>query len=167
MIIAIFGIALTGININTALQVPADKRDKSNFTFSIIMLVIAVIGLGVAGWFTLKTFKAPSPEVAHQESLEKIDPTLAKVDQLIKKLEETTPSPQNFKNKSQLGNLRAAQAALGGQVAEISTELAAFQTSLSERLESIKAAIVQGAQQEAAAAASAQSGLQVAAETAQ
>jgi hypothetical protein len=145
VVVCICAIALASININTAFKLPAEKRDNGNFNFSIMILVAGIIGLGISGYFTYASFKAPSAE--------ELDPTLAKLDGMFENLRESAPKPANFSDPTKLRNLEAAEAELTGKVQAITSEVAAYQQSLAARLEEVKAAVKQKAMANAAAAA--------------
>lgn len=144
ILIAVLGIALASMNINTYMKLANDKRDKNsmnNFNFSIFILVASILALGVAGYFTFKGFTGPSAEEAQQAALSVLDPTLAKLDLMMEDLVATAPTPANFADPSKLRNLEAVEANLTGKVQAITSEVAAYQQALAGRLEEVKAAV--------------------------
>jgi hypothetical protein len=156
MVIAIVGIALGSMNINTYMKLDKKDKDKNttnNLNFSIFIICFSVLAMGIAGYFTYKAFQAPSAEDAKKMALAALDPTLAKLDTMMENLKTTAPKPANFADPSKLRNLEAAEANLTGKVTAITTEVQAYQQALAARLEEVKAAVKQQAAAQAAAAA--------------
>jgi hypothetical protein len=147
VMIAIFGIALASINISTALKLPADKRDKNNFNFSIFMLVAALLGFGVAGYFAFQSFKAPSAEVveaaiAQSKNLPNLNATT-----------DAVPTSEQIQTLMTPNNVRTAQSAMNAEIDKTISGLMETKTMKGSQLQARLQGLIAAAQAMAAATA--------------
>ena len=149
ILIAIIGIALTSINISTALKLPADKRDKGNFNFSIIMLVFALLGLGVAGYFTFQSFKAPSAEEVEAAVV------AAKSLPNFNVAEASVPTSEQVQTLMTPDNVRAAQSAMDSELDKLISALGETKQMKNSQLQARLQGLIAAAQAMAAASTAA------------
>ena len=149
ILIAIIGIALASINISTALKLPADKRDKSNFNFSIIMLVFALLGLGVAGYFTFQSFKAPSAEEVEAAVV------AAKSLPNFNAAEAAVPTTEQVQTLMTPDNVRAAQSAMDSELDKLISALGETKQMKNSQLQARLQGLIAAAQAMAAASTAA------------
>lgn len=149
ILIAIIGIALTSINISTALKLPADKRDKGNFNFSIIMLVFALLGLGVAGYFTFQSFKAPS--------VEEVEAAVVAAKSLpnFNAAEASVPTSEQVQTLMTPDNVRAAQSAMDSELDKLISALGETKQMKNSQLQARLQGLIAAAQAMAAASTAA------------
>lgn len=145
MMIAVFGIALASINISTALKVPADKRDKNNFNFSIFMLVAAILGLGIAGYFAFKSFKAPSEEAVEAAV------AIAKSLPNFNAAEAAVPTTEQVQTLMTPNNVRAAQSAMDSELDKLISALGETKQAKNAQLQARLQGLIAAAQAMAAA----------------
>ena len=145
MMIAVFGIALASINISTALKVPADKRDKNNFNFSIFMLVAAILGLGIAGYFAFKSFKAPSEEAVEAAV------AIAKSLPNFNAAEAAVPTTEQVQTLMTPNNVRAAQSAMDSELDKLISALDETKKTKNAQLQARLQGLIGAAQAVAAA----------------
>jgi heme/copper-type cytochrome/quinol oxidase subunit 2 len=152
IVVAIMGIALASMNINTFLKVPTDKRDKNstnNFNFSIFILVASILALGVAGYFTFKAFKAPAPEeVAAAIAVAKSLPN-------INAAEATVPTTEQVQALMTTNNVRHAQGAMNAELDKLISALGETKQMKNAQLQSRLQGLIGAAQAMAAATAAA------------
>jgi len=149
LVIAIFGITLSAININTALKVPADKRDKSNFNFSIVMLVVAILGLGIAGYFTFQSFKAPSAEAVEQAV------AVAKSLPNFNAAEAAVPTSEQVQTLMTPNNVRKAQSDMDAELDKLISALGETKQMKNAQLQARLQGLIAAAQAMSAAATAA------------
>ena len=148
IVVAIMGIALASMNINTFLKVPTDKRDKNstnNFNFSIFILVVSILALGVAGYFTFKAFKAPAPEeVAAAIAVAKSLPN-------INAAEATVPTTEQVQALMTPNNVRHAQGAMNAELDKLISALGETKQMKNAQLQSRLQGLIAAAQAMSAA----------------
>lgn len=157
IVVAVLGIALASMNINTYMKLANDKRDKNsmnNFNFSIFILVASILALGVAGYFTFKAVQAPAPEEAAAAIEEAV--AIAKSLPNFSTAEEAVPTTEQVQALMTPNNVRHAQGAMDAELNKLISGLGETKqmknAQLQARLQGLIAAI--GAAQAAAAAAS-------------
>jgi len=143
IVVAIMGIALASMNINTFLKVPNDKRDKNstnNFNFSIFILVVSILALGIAGYFTFKAFKAPAPEeVAAAIAVAKSLPN-------INAAEATVPTTEQVQALMTPNNVRHAQGAMNAELDKLISALGETKQMKNAQLQSRLQGLIAAAQ---------------------
>ena len=148
IVVAIMGIALASMNINTFLKVPNDKRDKNstnNFNFSIFILVVSILALGIAGYFTFKAFKAPAPEeVAAAIAVAKSLPN-------INAAEATVPTTEQVQALMTPNNVRHAQGAMNAELDKLISALGETKQMKNAQLQSRLQGLIAAAQAMSAA----------------
>jgi len=148
IVVAIMGIALASMNINTFLKVPNDKRDKNstnNFNFSIFILVVSILALGVAGYFTFKAFKAPAPEeLAAAIAVAKSLPNFSAA-------EAAVPTTEQIQGLMTPKNARNAQVAMNAQIEGLITALGETKQMKNSQLQSRLQGLIAAAQAMSAA----------------
>ena len=148
IVVAIMGIALASMNINTFLKVPTDKRDKNstnNFNFSIFILVVSILALGVAGYFTFKAFKAPAPEeVAAAIAVAKSLPN-------INAAEATVPTTEQVQALMTPNNVRHAQGDMNAELDKLISALGETKQMKNAQLQSRLQGLIAAAQAMSAA----------------
>jgi len=157
IVVAVLGIALASMNINTYMKLADDKRDKNsmnNFNFSIFILVASILALGVAGYFTFKGFTSAAPEEAAAAIEEAV--AIAKSLPNFSTAEEAVPTTEQVQALMTPNNVRHAQGAMDAELNKLISGLGETKqmknAQLQARLQGLIAAI--GAAQAAAAAAS-------------
>ena len=157
IVVAVLGIALASMNINTYMKLANDKRDKNsmnNFNFSIFILVASILALGVAGYFTFKAVQSPAPEEAAAAIEEAV--AIAKSLPNFSTAEEAVPTTEQVQALMTPNNVRHAQGAMDAELNKLISGLGETKqmknAQLQARLNGLIAAI--GAAQAAAAAAS-------------
>ena len=145
IVIAIFGIALASMNISTALQVPADKRDNNGFNFSCVTLAFSIIGLGVAGYFTFKAFKAPSAEAVEQAVAQ------AKSLPNFNAAEAAVPTTEQVQTLMTPNTVRAAQSAMDSELDKLISALGETKQMKNTQLQARLQGLIAAAQAMAAA----------------
>jgi hypothetical protein len=142
------GIALASMNINTFLKVPNDKRDKNstnNFNFSIFILVVSILALGVSGYFTFKAFKAPAPEeLAAAIAVAKSLPNFSAA-------EAAVPTTEQIQGLMTPKNARNAQVAMNAQIEGLITALGETKQMKNSQLQSRLQGLIAAAQAMSAA----------------
>jgi len=148
IVVAIMGIALASMNINTFLKVPNDKRDKNstnNFNFSIFILVVSILALGVSGYFTFKAFKAPAPEeLAAAIAVAKSLPNFSAA-------EAAVPTTEQIQGLMTPKNARNAQVAMNAQIEGLITALGETKQMKNSQLQSRLQGLIAAAQAMSAA----------------
>jgi hypothetical protein len=148
IIVAVMGIALASMNINTYLKLPNDKRDKNstnNFNFSIFILVVSILALGVSGYFTFKAFKAPAPEeVAAAIAVAKSLPN-------INAAEATVPTTEQVQALMTPNNVRHAQGAMNAELDKLISALGETKQMKNAQLQSRLQGLIAAAQAMSAA----------------
>lgn len=157
IVVAVLGIALASMNINTYMKLANDKRDKNsmnNFNFSIFILVASILALGVAGYFTFKAVQSPAPEEAAAALEEAV--AIAKSLPNFSTAEEAVPTTEQVQALMTPNSVRHAQGVMDAELTKLISGLTETKemknAQLQARLQGLIAAI--GAAQAAAAAAS-------------
>ena len=113
MVIAIVGIALGSMNINTYMKLDKKDKDKNttnNLNFSIFIICFSVLAMGIAGYFTFKAFKAPAPEeVAAAIAVAKSLPN-------FNAAEAAVPTTEQIQGLMAPNNVRKAQQVMNSQI---------------------------------------------------
>lgn len=116
IIVAIVGIALGAMNINTYMKLDKKDKDKNttnNLNFSIFIICFSVIALGVAGYFAFKAFKAPSAEeVAAAVAVAKSLPNFTAV-------EAAVPTTEQVQALATPNNVRRAQQSMNSELEKL------------------------------------------------
>jgi len=145
IVVAICAIALTSINIQTYLT--TNKPKDSNFNFSCIVLAFSIIGLGVAGYFTFQSFKAPSAEVveaaiAQSKNLPNLNATT-----------DAVPTSEQIQTLMTPNNVRTAQSAMNAEIDKTISGLMETKTMKGSQLQARLQGLIAAAQAMAAATA--------------
>ena len=152
IVVAVLGIALASMNINTYMKLANDKRDKNstnNFNFSIFILVASILALGVAGYFTFKSFTAPSAE-AIQAAV-----AVAKNLPNIQAAENTIPTTEQVQALATPNNVRHAQGAMNAEIDKLISALGETKQMKNAQLQSRLQGLIAAAQAMSAATAAA------------
>ena len=145
IVVAICAIALTSINIQTYLS--TNKPKDSNFNFSCIILAFSIIGLGVAGYFTFQSFKAPAPEeveaaIAQSKNLPNLNAT-----------KDAVPTSEQIQTLMTPNNVRTAQSAMNAEIDKTISGLMETKTMKGSQLQARLQGLIAAAQAMAAATA--------------
>jgi hypothetical protein len=145
IVVAICAIALTSITIQTYLT--TNKPKDSNFNFSCIVLAFSIIGLGVAGYFTFQSFKAPAPEVveaaiAQSKNLPNLNATT-----------DAVPTTEQIQTLMTPNNVRTAQSAMNAEIDKTISGLTETKTMKNTQLQARLQGLIAAAQAMAAATA--------------
>ena len=145
IVVAICAIALTSINIQTYLS--TNKPKDSNFNFSCIILAFSIIGLGVAGYFTFQSFKAPAPEeveaaIAQSKNLPNLNATT-----------DAVPTSEQIQTLMTPNNVRTAQSAMNAEIDKTISGLMETKTMKGSQLQARLQGLIAAAQAMAAATA--------------
>jgi len=156
IVVAIIGIALGSMNINTFLKLPDKSRDqnsKNNFGFSIFILVVSILALGVAGYFTFKSVQAPAPEEAAAAVEEAV--ALAKSLPNFNSAEAAVPTTEQVRTLMTPNNVRHAQAAMDSELDKLISGLGETKQMKNAQLQARLQGLIAAAQAMAAATAAA------------
>ena len=156
IVVAIIGIALGSMNINTFLKLPDKSRDqnsKNNFGFSIFILVVSILALGVAGYFTFKSVQAPAPEEAAAAAEEAV--ALAKSLPNFNSAEAAVPTTEQVQTLMTPNNVRHAQAAMDSELDKLISGLGETKQMKNAQLQARLQGLIAAAQAMAAATAAA------------
>jgi hypothetical protein len=152
ILVAIIGIALASMNINTFLKLANDKRDKNstnNFNFSIFILVASILALGVAGYFTFKSVQAPAPEEAAAALEEAV--ALAKSLPNFNAAEAAVPTTEQVQTLMTPNNVRHAQGAMNAEIDKLISALGETKQMKNAQLQSRLQGLIAAAQAMSAA----------------
>lgn len=152
ILVAVVGIALASMNINTFMKLANDKRDKNstnNFNFSIFILVASIIALGVAGYFTFKSVQAPAPEEAAAAVEEAI--ALAKSLPNFNSAEAAVPTTEQVQTLMTPNNVRHAQGAMNAELDKLISALGETKQMKDAQLQARLQGLIAAAQAMAAA----------------
>jgi len=136
VVVAVCAIALTSINIQTYLS--TNKPKDSNFNFSAVILAMSIIALGVAGYFTFKSFQAPSAEaaVAAMEAAKSL-PNVSVAEAVV-------PTTEQVQALARPNNVRHAQGTMDAELDKLISALGETKqvknTQLQARLQGLIAA---------------------------
>ena len=152
IVVAVLGIALASMNINTYMKLANDKRDKNstnNFNFSIFILVASILALGVAGYFTFKSFTAPSAE--------EIEAVVAAAKNLpnIQAAENAIPTTEQVQTLATPNNVRHAQGAMNAELDKLVSSLGETKQMKNAQLQARLQGLIAAAQAMSAATAGA------------
>lgn len=156
IVVAIIGIALGSMNINTFLKLPDKSRDqnsKNNFGFSIFILVVSILALGVAGYFTFKSVQAPAPEEAAAAVEEAV--ALAKSLPNFNTAEAAVPTSEQVQTLMTPNNVRHAQGAMNAELDKLISGLGETKQMKNAQLQARLQGLIAAAQAMAAATAAA------------
>jgi len=156
IVVAIIGIALGSMNINTFLKLPDKSRDqnsKNNFGFSIFILVVSILALGVAGYFTFKSVQAPAPEEAAAAAEEAV--ALAKSLPNFSTAEAAVPTSEQVQTLTTSNNVRHAQGAMNAELDKLISGLGETKQMKNAQLQARLQGLIAAAQAMAAATAAA------------
>jgi hypothetical protein len=156
IIVAVLGIALASMNINTYMKLANDKRDgnsTNNFNFSIFILVASIIALGVAGYFTFKSVQAPAPEEAAAAVEEAV--ALAKSLPNFSTAEAAVPTTEQVQTLMTPNNVRHAQAAMDSELDKLISGLGETKQMKNAQLQARLQGLIAAAQAMSAATAAA------------
>ena len=156
IVVAIIGIALGSMNINTFLKLPDKSRDqnsKNNFGFSIFILVVSILALGVAGYFTFKSVQAPAPEEAAAAAEEAV--ALAKSLPNFSTAEAAVPTSEQVQTLTTPNNVRHAQGAMNAELDKLISGLGETKQMKNAQLQARLQGLIAAAQAMAAATAAA------------
>jgi len=152
ILVAVVGIALASMNINTFMKLANDKRDKNstnNFNFSIFILVASIIALGVAGYFTFKSVQAPAPEEAAAAVEEAV--ALAKSLPNFNSAEAAVPTTEQVQTLMTPNNVRHAQGAMNAELDKLISGLGETKQMKDAQLQARLQGLIAAAQAMAAA----------------
>jgi len=147
IVVAICAIALTSINIQTYLS--TNKPKDSNFNFSCIILAFSIIGLGVAGYFTFQSFKAPAPEEVEAAV------AIAKSLPNFNAAEAAVPTTEQVQTLMTPDNVRAAQSAMDSELDKLISALGETKQMKNSQLQARLQGLIAAAQAMAAASTAA------------
>ena len=147
IVVAICAIALTSINIHTYLS--TNKPKDSNFNFSCIILAFSIIGLGVAGYFTFQSFKAPAPEEVEAAV------AIAKSLPNFNAAEAAVPTSEQVQTLMTPDNVRAAQSAMDSELDKLISALGETKQMKNSQLQARLQGLIAAAQAMAAASTAA------------
>jgi len=156
ILVAVIGIALGSMNINTFLKLPDKSRDqnsKNNFGFSIFILVVSILALGVAGYFTFKSVQAPAPEEAAAAVEEAV--ALAKSLPNFNTAEAAVPTSEQVQTLMTPNNVRHAQGAMNAELDKLISGLGETKQMKNAQLQARLQGLIAAAQAMAAATAAA------------
>ena len=156
IVVAVIGIALGSMNINTYMKLPDKSRDqnsKNNFGFSIFILVVSILALGVAGYFTFKSVQAPAPEEAAAAVEEAV--ALAKSLPNFNSAEAAVPTTEQVQTLMTPNNVRHAQAAMDSELDKLISGLGETKQMKNAQLQARLQGLIAAAQAMAAATAAA------------
>ena len=156
IVVAVIGIALGSMNINTYMKVPDKSRDqnsKNNFGFSIFILVVSILALGVAGYFTFKSVQAPAPEEAAAAAEEAV--ALAKSLPNFSTAEAAVPTSEQVQTLTTSNNVRHAQGAMNAELDKLISGLGETKQMKNAQLQARLQGLIAAAQAMAAATAAA------------
>lgn len=152
MVIAIVGIALGAMNVNTFMKLDAKSKDKNstnNFNFSIFIICFSVVALGIAGYFTFKLFKAPAPEeVAAAVAAAKSLPN-------FQAAQDAVPTTNQIQTLMTPNNVRRAQGAMNAELDKLISSLGETKAMKGQQLQARLQGLIQAAQAMAAASTAA------------
>jgi len=143
VVVAICAIALTSINIQTYLT--TNKPKDSNFTFSALVLALSIVALGVAGYFTFKTYQAPSAEALAAATI------AAKSLPNLTALEAAVPTSEQVQALAHPNNVRRAQGAMNSEIDKIISSLGETKQMKNAQLQARLQGLIAAAQAMAAA----------------
>lgn len=152
ILVAIIGIALGSMNINTYMKLPDKSRDqnsKNNFGFSIFILVVSILALGVAGYFTFKSVQAPAPEEAAAAVEEAV--ALAKSLPNFNSAEAAVPTTEQVQTLMTPNNVRHAQGAMNAELDKLISGLGETKQMKNAQLQARLQGLIAAAQAMAAA----------------
>jgi len=148
VVIAIIGIALGAMNINTYMKLDKKEKDKNstnNMNFSIFIICVSVLAMGVAGYFAFKAFKAPAPEeVAAAIAAAKSLPNFSAAEAAI-------PTTEQVQGLMAPNNVRGAQLAMNKELDGLISSLSELKTTKNAQLQSRLQGLIAAAQAMAAA----------------
>ena len=152
VVIAIIGIALGAMNINTYMKLDKKDKDKNstnNMNFSIFIICVSVLAMGIAGYFAFKAFKAPSAEevaaaIAAAKSLPNINAA-----------EATVPTTEQVQALATPNNVRRAQGAMNAELDKLISSLGETKQMKNAQLQSRLQGLIAAAQAMAASTAAA------------
>ena len=156
IVVAVIGIALGSMNINTYMKLPDKSRDqnsKNNFGFSIFILVVSILALGVAGYFTFKSVQAPAPEEAAAAAEEAV--ALAKSLPNFSTAEAAVPTSEQVQTLMTPNNVRHAQGAMNAELDKLISGLGETKQMKNAQLQARLQGLIAAAQAMAAATAAA------------
>jgi heme/copper-type cytochrome/quinol oxidase subunit 2 len=156
ILVAVIGIALASMNINTYMKLANDKRDKNstnNFNFSIFILVASILALGVAGYFTFKSAQAPAPDEAAAALEEAV--ALAKSLPNFSTAEAAVPTTEQVQTLMTPNNVRHAQAAMDSELDKLISGLGETKQMKNAQLQARLQGLIAAAQAMSAATAAA------------
>jgi len=156
IVVAVIGIALGSMNINTYMKLPDKSRDqnsKNNFGFSIFILVVSILALGVAGYFTFKSVQAPAPEEAAAAAEEAV--ALAKSLPNFNSAEAAVPTSEQVQTLMTPNNVRHAQGAMNAELDKLISGLGETKQMKNAQLQARLQGLIAAAQAMAAATAAA------------
>ncbi len=152
IVVAIIGIALGSMNINTFLKLPDASRDqnsKNNFGFSVFILVISILALGIAGYFTFKSMQAPAPEQV--EAAAEAAVALAKSLPNFTSAEAAVPTTEQVQTLMTPNNVRHAQGAMNAELDKLISALGETKQMKNAQLQARLQGLIAAAQAMAAA----------------
>lgn len=148
IIVAILGIALGSMNIHTYMKLDKKDKDKNttnNLNFSIFIVCFSVIALGVAGYFTFKSFKAPSAEeVAEAVATAKSLPN-------FQTAEAAVPTTNQIQALMTPNNVRKAQQGMDAELDKLISALGETKQMKNAQLQARLQGLIAAAQAMAAA----------------
>jgi len=156
ILVAVIGIALGSMNINTFLKLPDKSRDqnsKNNFGFSIFILVVSILALGVAGYFTFKSVQAPAPDEAAAAVEEAV--ALAKSLPNFNTAEAAVPTTEQVQTLMTPNNVRHAQGVMNSELDKLISGLGETKQMKNAQLQARLQGLIAAAQAMAAATAAA------------
>jgi len=148
VIVAICAIALTSINIQTYMT--TNKEKDSNFNFSAVILALAIVALGVSGYFTYQSFKAPSAESLAAATI------AAKSLPNLTALEAAVPTSEQVQALAHPNNVRRAQGAMNSEINKVISSLGETKQMKNAQLQARLQGLIAAAQAMAAATAAAE-----------
>lgn len=152
IVVAILGIALGSMNINTYMKLDKKDRDqnsKNNFGFSVFIVVISIIALGVAGYFTFQAFKAPAPEEV--EAATEAAVALAKSLPNFTSAEAAVPTTEQVQTLMTPNNVRKAQQSMNSEIDKLISGLTETKQMKNAQLQARLQGLIAAAQAMAAA----------------
>lgn len=146
-VIAICAIALSSINIQTYLT--TNKAKDSNFNFSCVILAFSILALGVSGYFTFQSFKAPAPEVVQAA----VAQAKALNEGAIQSVENAIPTTNQVQGLNTPNAVRAAQSEMNSNIDKLISSLQETKGMKNQQLQARLQGLIAAAQAMAAATA--------------
>jgi hypothetical protein len=143
VVVAICAIALTSITVQTYLT--TNKPKDSNFNFSVLVMVMSIVALGVAGYFTFKAYQAPSDTAI----------ALAKSLPNFSEAEATVPTSEQVQALAHPNNVRRTQGAMNAELDKLISALGETKQVKNAQLQARLQGLIAAAQAMAAATAAA------------